>query len=78
MKRLHDPARPRISHIRKLQRYRLYRVELIQNYFDQVSLPQNFPPQLAKCARPQNKFPQKCGNIHHAAIPRQRLRQSLL
>ncbi len=35
---LHDAARPRVRHIRKLQRYRLYRVELIQNYFHQVSL----------------------------------------
>jgi len=38
MKHLHDPARSRVENIWKLQRYRLYCVELIQNYFDQVSL----------------------------------------
>ena len=38
VKHLHDPARSRVGNIRKLQRYRLYCVELIQNYFYQVSL----------------------------------------
>ena len=68
-------AHTRIARLWKLQRHRAQDFQLVHEHTDQPRVSWNCPIQHPDINGVQNQFPQKRRHIHHATLPRQRLRE---